>query len=579
MCGRNKFLKLNFLRVVQIVENISRTITQDNSNLQINDENKFLESLKNQDYFSFKEITVEDVSFLKNLALDEFSSDDGLLDSIAPEEVNSPTQLIEFEDLSLTVDEDISFSILNQPLSTYDSVFSKNLNQDVYSNKLSTNNDLTYHNATPSCCGCSSCLGLANNNSNNGSANQGSSPQAAQSYTTGIEALIGAHKWSNTTITYSFLTRVPDYYPGNAEERYQFTPFNETQKAAARRALQLYSEISGLNFVEVSDEGEGGTIRFGTANMQHGGAHAYFPHSDLRGGDVWLNNRFSANLTQTDGSYGFHTMVHEIGHALGLKHPGNYNAGGGGANGPYLDPELDNNQYTIMSYNDHQGSLVYNETPMLYDIAAIQSLYGANYDTRAGDTTYGWNADRAFVETIWDGGGTDTIDASNQVFSSVINLNEGNFSSIGHNGDFASRAVNNLAIAYGVTIENAVGGSGNDFLIGNNVSNILVGGSGNDTLAGGSGYDVLVGETGNDTFVLGTSAGVFYQGDEYARITDFNPLYDYIQVKGTANQYSLETANWFGSDALDTAIFWGDDAIAVIQDTTDVNFNRDFIFV
>lgn len=413
--------------------------------------------------------------------------------------------------------------------------------------------------------------------------------QAAASYTDGIEPLLGENYWDSQTITYSFMTKVPDYYAANAEERHQFTPFDETQQAAARRALQLYSEISGLNFVEVSDAGAGGTIRFGTANIEHGAAHAYLPHSHEGAGDIWLNNSDESNLTTSNGSYGFHTLIHEIGHALGLKHPGNYNAGGGGANGPYLYPELDNNHYTVMSYNEHTGSFADPQTPMLYDIAAIQYLYGANYNTRADDTTYTWDANQAFVETIWDGGGIDTIDASNQGFSATINLNPETFSSIGpySDGNLFYQASNNLAIASGVTIENAVGGAGNDTLIGNTVDNYLSGGSGddylvgdagNDILVGDSGYDTLTGGTGIDNFVLGFSSGVLYQGDGYALITDFNWEYDYIQVNGVSSQYSLEIGNWLGNSAQDTAILFESDLIAVVQDSTSVNFDRDFIF-
>lgn len=376
------------------------------------------------------------------------------------------------------------------------------------------------------------------------------------------------------------MNQVPDYYANDASERNQFIAFSETQQTAARVALQLYSEVSGLNFVEVSDVGAGGTIQFGTANMEYGSAHAYLPSNSDLGGDVWLNNSVSSNLDSSNGSYGFLTLIHEIGHALGLKHPGNYNAGGGGSPGPYLYPELDNKQYSIMSYKPHPGSYANPQTPMIYDIAAIQHLYGANHNTRAGNDTYAWDTNQAFVQTIWDGGGIDTIDASNQGLSAVINLNSGSFSSIGSqtNGS-ASTASNNLAIAHGVTIENAVGGAENDTLIGNSSNNSLSGSYGNDYIAGYGGYDTLIGGSGNDTFALGDSSSVFYQGDGYATIADFNWEYDYIQVNGSSNQYSLETGNWTGGSALDTAIYFGSDAIAVVQDSTNVNFDRDFRFV
>ena len=85
--------------------------------------------------------------------------------------------------------------------------------------------------------------------------------------------------------------------------------------------------------------------------------------------------------------------------------------------------------------------------------------------------------------------------------------------------------------------------------------------------------------SGTDTFVLGDSFNVFYQDDGYATITDFNYLDDYIEVKGTSSQYSLEVVNWIGDSAQDVAIFYGDDAIGVVQDYTNINFTRDFLFV
>jgi serralysin len=141
------------------------------------------------------------------------------------------------------------------------------------------------------------------------------------------------------------------------------------------------------------------------------------------------------------GSHGFSTWIHELGHALGLEHPGNYNGGspqyGNGSTG-WLFAE-DSEQYTIMSYFDESntgadfgtdwvtwapyGWGVSAQTPMVYDILAIQQMYGADYTTRAGDTVYGFNSNVAGpiydftvnhnpALTIWDGDGTDTIDLS-----------------------------------------------------------------------------------------------------------------------------------------------------------------------
>lgn len=147
------------------------------------------------------------------------------------------------------------------------------------------------------------------------------------------------------------------------------------------------------------------------------------------------------------------------------------------------------------------------------------------------------------------------------------------------------------------------GNTDDDYLSGNDGNDILYGGYGNDTLVGGNGndrlddgfskgrlyrygyrygdYDNLTGGVGSDTFVLGNSdMGFYYMGEGYAIITDWNASSDYIEARGSSGRYSLRFENLTGSSALDTAIYLGsgDDLIAVVQDSTNVDFSR-FVFV
>jgi serralysin len=188
---------------------------------------------------------------------------------------------------------------------------------------------------------------------------------------------------------------------------------------------------------------------------------------------------------------------------------------------------------------------------MIHDILAAQKLYGVDTTTRTGNNTYGFNASGeglrdahdfdktpAPVMTIWDAGGIDTLDASGYTTNQKIDLTPGSLSSIGgvSQADAPSLAdvniaraaagyaplsqasydirmanlaanpdagllVDNVGIAYGVTIENAVGGSGNDIIVGNAASNKLDGGAGNDVISGGAGIDYLTGGEGSDIFV------------------------------------------------------------------------------
>jgi Ca2+-binding RTX toxin-like protein len=174
-----------------------------------------------------------------------------------------------------------------------------------------------------------------------------------------------------------------------------------------------------------------------------------------------------------------------------------------------------------MNYALAPGQSITPQTVMLYDILAIQRLYGANMETRKGDTRYAYSATGQTLATIWDAGGVDTIDASNQSRAVVLNLAPGAFSSIGPSAT-GGAAASNLAIAFGVTIENAVGGSGSDRLTGNAVANRLEGGGGADTLAGGGGDDTLVGGSGTDVAVFArsmTDYAIARQADGSVRVS------------------------------------------------------------
>lgn len=345
-------------------------------------------------------------------------------------------------------------------------------------------------------------------------------------------------RWNNTSplqaavnVAFSFMDSVPVH--ANPDDNNNFIAFTNAQKTAAGAVLGMYEEISKITFTE-NPVGETGQILFGR-NTQGSAGYAYFPDlifdpaGDL-GGDVWLNRSEPGNSELAPGEHGLATLIHEIGHALGLKHPAFY---GEVDQPPYLTGSFESKQYTAMSYTEHPRgewreltitgggtgysasySYIQPSTPMLYDIAAIQYLYGKNMTTRTGNDTYEFDRDDPFLMGIWDAGGTDTISVSNFSRGCTIDLNAGKFSSItilpeplpfGTDTDTGLyNGSNNLSIAFGVTIENAIGGSGADKLTGNAVKNVLTGNGGNDTLAGGAGNDNLNGGTGADRLLGGS---------------------------------------------------------------------------
>jgi Ca2+-binding RTX toxin-like protein len=351
--------------------------------------------------------------------------------------------------------------------------------------------------------------------------------QTGLSGNTSIDALLSTYQWGTqngvaSTITYSFPNALTSTWVNNYSadnEPNTWTGLDATGQQYFKQALSAWSEIANITFAQVVDnQNTVGDIRVAftdvIAQLGYDG-WAYNPGSSPANGDIWL----SKNLTDfSPGSKGYYTFLHELGHALGLKHPFESDVD----NTTTLPATQDNTQFSLMSYTPYEGagfqyttidatSYSYAATkassPMLYDIAAIQFLYGANMTTRAGDDVYTFSNSQAELKTIWDAGGTDSFDLSNQTLDMVINLNAGAFSSLGvkqitYEGALIA-ATENIAIAYNVTIENAIGGVGNDSLYGNDVSNTLSGGAGNDQIFGGSGNDLLDWDanarTGNDT--------------------------------------------------------------------------------
>lgn len=329
---------------------------------------------------------------------------------------------------------------------------------------------------------------------------------------------------------------------------------NEIQAQAARSAFQAWSSVANIEFVEISETADSvGDIRIAWThapdNADWGWAilpNAFWP----AGSDIWING---ANRPYEGpwhaGSYNFTALLHEIGHALGLKHPFDRE--------PIMPAAFDNRLYTVMSYSDIEPNpyaypidenagvwQAWNpSTPMLLDIAAMQHLYGANHGHHAGDDVYRFDATTPTYQVIWDAGGQDTISLEGFTLASLIDLNEGSYSAPGHEGYYGigGSDIRTLGIAFGTVIENAIGGRGNDILIGNAATNILTGGAGRDTaLFQGDAaehdiqLDVASGQAVVSDRVPGRNGSDVLHEVERARFDDLSVAFDIMENAGQA---------------------------------------------
>jgi len=368
-----------------------------------------------------------------------------------------------------------------------------------------------------------------------------------------IDGILSGVKWA-AGITYSDTDAAADYQAGYfsdadndgiSAQNEGFSQFTAQQTLAMHTALNnaTYTQlgaawgfsIEGFTNLTIDYVGAGAsTATIRAANSSDPGtAYAYYPNNSIYGGDTFFGNAYDSSIytlkNPVAGNYAWHTMLHELGHSLGLKHG---QETGGPAN-VALPHAWDSVEFSVMTYRSYVGAPLSGysyeqwgapQTYMMLDIAALQTMYGADYSVQSGDTVYSWSpttgetyingslaidpgGNRIFA-TIWDGGGIDTYDLSNYSTDLTLDLNPGGYSVFSDvqlaylgAGNYARGNIFNALLYQSNSasmIENATGGSGDDSIVGNYLDNVLTGGGGNDYLFGGEGNDTLYGGAGND---------------------------------------------------------------------------------
>jgi Ca2+-binding RTX toxin-like protein len=326
-----------------------------------------------------------------------------------------------------------------------------------------------------------------------------------------IDALISGASWNHTNLTYGFPT-MASQYPSDFKEvspATKFEAFSAGQQNATVQLLQLVQNVTTLTFTQNSANPGQADLRFAESSEAEV-AYAYYPTNqgpNDEGGSAWFNKTNFNNPVK--GNYAWMGILHETGHALGLKHGHEFPLA--------VSADRDSVEYTVMTYRSYPGKSTetgytnetfgFAQTLMMYDIAALQKIYnGANYAFNNGDSVYTWSnlsgemsingagqgapgANRVFM-TVWDGGGNDTYNLSNYSDNLTIDLRPGEWTTTNAfqlaglgNSHVARGNIANALLFQGNTasaIENATGGSGEDILIANLVGNRLTGGTNAD---------------------------------------------------------------------------------------------------
>ena len=309
-----------------------------------------------------------------------------------------------------------------------------------------------------------------------------------------FQLLLGTTK----TWNYSFPSTQPSY-DTDLDNAKGWTAFTDTQIARTKQALELITNIFDFKFVESNNPSALNTFTFANNIQSDSAAYAQLPSKYFFGSDIFIDKSDGIDKF-SDGTYGALTLIHEIGHALGLKHPfaGKDNVT------PYLPTAENKTLWTLMSYESSPDQYSFNFSPL--DIAALQYIYGPSTKARTGNDKYAISQNS--YNFIWDGVGIDTLDASALTQGATLYMTPGYWSFVGSARASTITSAGQATVNFGTVLENLIGSAFADNLHGNDVNNVINGGAGNDQITGGGGNDNIDGGIGIDIAIFsGASKG------------------------------------------------------------------------
>ncbi|MFZ3003215.1 MAG: DUF4214 domain-containing protein [Undibacterium umbellatum] len=359
---------------------------------------------------------------------------------------------------------------------------------------------------------------------------------------------------------------VSDSFPADVNQGGSDYPWTQTQLGNINAILDIYSQFANLSFSSVVDYDvhNGNTLVtpavVGAANLSDININ-WLNRKDLNysgesagandksfgytgaAGDIVLNQataQFQGDYTLGPYSHAAQTLMHELGHSLGLSHPHSiYKNGVPIITADYAvtqslgfnllgfkttsAQDMYKEYFSIMSYDDQNYSAyLHAYTPMILDVIALQLTYGEGKGTSgSGDDTIISGTDG--YRTYFDKGGIDTVDLSMYSLGAYFSMGfaitgaphlvgvamsyDDGLNTILKGGDPVS-----LRWFYG-EYENAIGSAKDDIIAGNSLSNNIKGGAGNDLIGGWGGNDLLFGEAGNDSMEGGDGNDTMMGGD------------------------------------------------------------------